>query len=197
MRSHDFLQRDSQENSARKDLTFIEKALFAARLEQGGYTRDIIMAALTVDKTALSRLISSAVKIPADLIESIGAAPAIGRDRWVELSTRLERRGALEAARAVVEKESFGSLTSDQRFERIFAAVAMSSPKKQELRPTALKADDGVRFGSAKNDDRTLMLSIDKKIAGDFATYLLDALPELYGAFKRGEGSLSLRAEKG
>ena len=44
-----------------------------------------LMAALNVDKTGLSRLISVAVKIPRDVIEAVGPAPKIGRDRWTDL----------------------------------------------------------------------------------------------------------------
>ena len=54
-----------QENSARRDLSFIERALYAAKLEEAGFDRETIMAALNVDKTGLSRLISVAVKDPA------------------------------------------------------------------------------------------------------------------------------------
>ena len=39
-----------QENSARTDLTYIERARFAARLEDRKFSREIIMAALNVDK---------------------------------------------------------------------------------------------------------------------------------------------------
>ena len=187
-----------QENSARKDLTFIEKALFAARLEQGGYSRETIMAAMTVDKTGLSRLISSAAKVPHDLIEKIGPAPSIGRDRWVELSTRLERAGALALARkSIADDDRASSLTSDQRFERVFAAVAPKPTKTKVAHPTVLKAEDGVKFGNAKDDARALTVSIDKKVAGDFASYLLAALPELYASFKRGDGHALTRSGKG
>jgi ParB family chromosome partitioning protein len=172
-----------QENSARKDLTFIEKALFAARLEQAGYTRETIMAALTVDKTALSRLISAAVKIPQDLIEAIGSAPSIGRDRWVDLSTQLERSDAMADARAVAAEPSFQGLSSDDRFDRVLAAVTPKSARMQ--RQTALKATNGARFGYFKEDARTVSISLDKKIAGDFASHLLTTLPELYAAFRQ------------
>jgi ParB family transcriptional regulator, chromosome partitioning protein len=175
-----------QENSARKDLSFIEKALFAARLEQAGYARETIMAALTVDKTALSRLISSAVKIPHDLIEAIGAAPSIGRDRWVELSIRLERSGAIQQARAAVAEPTFKNLSSDGRFNRVFAAVSPKATKTRQ--PTPLKAEDGARFGHFNEDARAVLLSIDKKVAGDFASHLIERLPELYAAF-RGRGA--------
>lgn len=170
-----------QENSARKDLTFIEKALFAARLEAAGYSRDVIMASLTVDKTGLSRLISSAVKIPHDLIEAIGPAPLAGRDRWTELALRLEVSGALSKAQALVTEPAFAALSSDDRFNRVFAAVAPKATKSP--RPTVLKGSNGSRFGRFKDDARELTVSIDKKIAGDFASYLLGALPELYAEF--------------
>jgi ParB family chromosome partitioning protein len=177
-----------QENSARKDLTFIEKALFAARLEQSGYSRETIMAALTVDKTGLSRLISAAVKIPQDIVEGIGSAPSVGRDRWVELSTRLERNGALALARAEIARIEFAAGTSDSKFERVFAALAPKLAKGKTLRPLALKAKDGVKFGNARDEPRTLTLAIDKQVAGGFARYLLAELPELYASFKKGEG---------
>ena len=178
-----------QENSARKDLTFIEKALFAARLEQSGYSRETIMAALTVDKTGLSRLISAAVKIPHDFIEAIGSAPSIGRDRWIELSTRLERKGAVAVARAEIAKDEFAAATSDTRFERVFAALAMQRARGKVARPTILKAQGGLKFGIARDEAKTLTLAIDKKIAGDFAQYLLAELPRIYSAFKSGSGT--------
>ena len=171
-----------QENSARKDLSFIEKALFAARLEHGGYTRETIMAALSVDKTGLSRLISAAVKVPQDIIEAIGPAPAAGRDRWIDLATRLEHPTALEKARAVAGTESFETLDSDLRFNRVFAAAAQKIAKT--LRPTLWKADDGVKVARIKDDAQTLALVIDKKAAGGFAAYLLRSLPDIYAAFK-------------
>jgi ParB family transcriptional regulator, chromosome partitioning protein len=178
-----------QENSARKDLTFIEKALFAARLEQAGYPREIIMAALAVDKTALSRLISSAVKIPHDIIEGIGSAPAIGRDRWVILSTRLERASAINRARATVAEPDFKRSPSDDRFNRVLSAVTPAPSKARP--PTILKTQDGIGFGHFKEDARALFVSIDKKIAADFAGYLTDALPELYASFKREQSQIS------
>jgi ParB family chromosome partitioning protein len=184
-----------QENSARKDLTFIEKALFAARLEQGGFARETIMAAMTVDKTGLSRLISSAEKIPHDLIETIGSAPSIGRDRWVEMSSRLERAGSLALARDAITKDGFASLTSDQKFECVFAAVAPKPTKSKVARSTTLKSQHGFKFGNAKEDAGALTVLIDKKVAGDFASYLLGALPELYDSFKRSERHPS--ADKG
>ena len=174
-----------QENTARTDLSFIEKALFAAKLEEGGYSRDVIMSALSVDKTGLSRLISSAVKIPRDIVEAIGAAPRAGRDRWIELAARLDQGTSTERARQSMAMDSFASKSSDERFEAIFSVTAPRRAKGP--RPVFWKSEDGVRVAQIKNDPRHITLAIDMKAAGEFGAYLIDQLPAIYAAFKRRE----------
>jgi ParB family transcriptional regulator, chromosome partitioning protein len=171
-----------QENSARTDLSFIEKARFAAKLESGGFDRDTIMAALSVDKTGLSRLISVAVKIPDDIVELIGPAPKAGRDRWLALSLRLERRGAADLARTHLATPEAGSRTSDERFNKLFDGLAEKKPKSG--RASIWKAFDGKRVARIKDDERNLTLILDKKVAPTFGAYLVENLPEIYAAFK-------------
>ncbi len=174
-----------QENSARTDLSFIEKALFAAKLEARGFDREIIMASLSIDKTGLSRLISAAVKVPRGLIEAIGPAPKTGRDRWTELATRLERKAALEAVERLVKNELFSIEDSDARFAAVFTAAAAKPVKPP--RPKMWTAPDGARIARIAEDERKLSLVLDKKVAGGFGAYLVEALPEIYAAFKRRE----------
>jgi ParB family chromosome partitioning protein len=171
-----------QENNAREDLAFIERALFAASLEEGGYTRDTIMAALAIDKTGLSRLISTATKIPRDLIEAIGPAPKAGRDRWTELATRLEASGALDKARAAGAREGFAEKPTDERFASIFAATTLTRPATGS-RASAIKGPDGKAIATFKEDARGITLNIAKKQVGDFGAYLAKALPQLYEAY--------------
>lgn len=174
-----------QENSARTDLSFIEKALFAAKLEERGFDRKTIMAALSVDKAGLSRLISSAVKIPRDVIGAIGPASRAGRDRWIALATRLETPASLAAARRLIAIEAFALKASDERFDAVFNAAAPQKAKAP--RPTVWKAEDGTRVAHIMEDARSLTVAIDKKSAGEFGAYLVEALPEIYAAFKRRE----------
>ena len=82
----DLVIAQGQENSARADLSFVERARFARSLEESGYDRETIITALSVDKTTVSRMISVATRIPADIVDAIGPAPGTGRDRWIELS---------------------------------------------------------------------------------------------------------------
>lgn len=174
-----------QENSARQDLSFIERALYAAQLEESGVQRPVIMAALAVDKSNLSRLIQAATQLPADIIRLIGAAPKTGRDRWYELSSRLAADGAIAKARALLAEREVGSLPSDERFARVFASVAPKKAKKEKFQVEVWKADDGVKAASFRQDKRTLTLMIDKKAVPEFGEYLMSALPEIYTSFKK------------
>jgi ParB family transcriptional regulator, chromosome partitioning protein len=173
-----------QENNAREDLAFIERALFAASLEESGYSRDTIMAALAIDKTGLSRLISTATKIPRDLIEAIGPAPKAGRDRWTELATRLEASGALDRAKAAGGREGFAEKPTDERFTSIFAVTSPTRPTTGS-RAFAIKASDGQAIATFKEDARGMTLNIAKKQVGGFGAYLAKALPQLYEAYTR------------
>ena len=173
-----------QENSARQDLSFIERALYAAELEAKGFQRSVIMGALAVDKSNLSRLIQAATQLPTDVIRGIGAAPKTGRDRWGELAARLGNDGAVEQARAVLSADEVKALPSDERFARVFEAAAPRKAKKEKVQVEVWQADDGVKAASFRQDKRTLTLMIDKRAVPEFADYLMSMLPEIYASFK-------------
>jgi len=107
-----------QENNAREDLSFIEKALYAFNLEKNGFGREIIMAALAVDKTVCSRLISATSNIPRKIIDAIGSAPKVGRDRWAELATLVNSQSSMKDIDALITSEAFLERTSDEKFNR-------------------------------------------------------------------------------
>lgn len=176
-----------QENSARMDLSFIERARFAAALEGRGFSRETIMAAMSIDKTGLSRLISAAVKIPGDILDAVGAAPKTGRDRWVELAVRLERPAALSSARKRIAADGFLATGSDERFAAIFAATEQKVRKAPA--PTIWKAPDGKKVARIRDDERQVAVIVDKKVAGAFGLYLVEQLPEIYAAYVGSEES--------
>ena len=180
-----------QENSARANLSFIERALFARRLEESGYDRETIMAALSVDKTVVSRMISVASQIPMPIIEAIGAAPGTGRDRWLEFASALKIE--TETSRLV---ESFGSeasraLTSDQRFD--LALTLLTDPTTPSPLPPRRgrrisngqfwSSPNGVRVARISSTERAFVLSIDKRSAPGFGDFLLAQMNRLYETF--------------
>jgi len=74
------------ENTGRAGYSYIEKALYAAALEDQGFDRASLAQLLTTDTPAVSRLISVASNIPPELIDWVGPAPETGRRVWTSIS---------------------------------------------------------------------------------------------------------------
>ncbi|WP_134500182.1 plasmid partitioning protein RepB [Microvirga pakistanensis] len=172
-----------QENNARRDLSYIERALYAARLEEAGYSRETLMAALSVDKTALSKLISSVARIPRDIIEAIGPAPALGRNRWVALASKFDadKQAAAIVRRALASPE-FAALDTDQRFEAVEQALQEPRAKPKAAGKTIVSGS-GRKVGRISQSGRDLKISIDKKFDAAFAEFLVSKLPSLADEF--------------
>ncbi len=90
MSERDALMSHALENSARLQRSFIEQAVFAARLEEHSFSREEICEALAIDKGALSRLLGVARDIPSEIITRIGAAHEVGRRPWLDLRSMLK-----------------------------------------------------------------------------------------------------------
>ena len=176
------------ENSARKDLSFIERAHFAWNLEQRGTDRATIMAAMSVDKTELSRLISVVRSIPIDLVEELGPAPKAGRRRWMEFAERVEMQAPLDEARRVMESQRVRAMEdSDARFVAVFAAVAPKRAGAQK--PEMWKDGEGRKLARVERAEGRFTLSIDETVEPSFGDYLLERLPEILASFKRRDGA--------
>lgn len=171
-----------QENSGRTDLTFIERARFAARLEDHKFGRPIIMAALNVDKAALSHFISVATRIPAAVIEAIGPAPAIGRRRWLELTELLAEPDNRDRALAVIKTEAFAAPDSDQRFEKLARALRTKPAARPQRETWVLK--DGTHAATIARNGSQLSLIFDDRAAPDFGNFVKEKLQALYDEYK-------------
>ena len=176
-----------QENSARKALSYIERAFFAVRLNESGFERDVIMAALNLSKSHLSTLMSVGRRIPAKVIEAIGPAPKAGEPRWVALADRLDAVDA-KIVKGVIASDSFGSADSDNRFIAMFEAI---QPKAERAkRQTEIwAADGGAPMATFQQAKRKASLVFDEKEAPEFGRFLFAQLPELYREFLKNKGS--------
>ncbi len=74
-----------QENNERRDLSYIEKARFAQKL-QLRFSRDTIMAAMSLYKSDLSNMLSVVGRIPDDIVDKIAQPPVSGRRNWMDLA---------------------------------------------------------------------------------------------------------------
>lgn len=170
-----------QENSGRTDLTFIERARFAASLEDRMFSREIIMAALSIDKAALSRLISVASRVPLDIIEAIGPAPSFGRVRWQELMDLLDQEGNRKRAYEIVGENSFRRLDTDKRFEALHSRL---KDKPVRNRPESWSAVDGTRAARVARSGKRLTMIFDDRVAPAFGDFVKDRLQSLFDEYK-------------
>ncbi|MCZ4094281.1 plasmid partitioning protein RepB [Sinorhizobium psoraleae] len=174
-----------QENNARTDLSFIERALFATRLEDRGFSREIIMSALGVDKAALSKMITIVRRLPVEVIEAVGAAPSFGRRRWMELADLLDLDGSRTRALGFVEQTDFPAGESDQRFEKLFSFL---STAKERSKAEAWTAPDRTRPVRIRETESETTLAFSKKVAPGFADFVRQRLQSLYLEYQQETG---------
>lgn len=178
-----------RENLDREDLSFIEKALFAKRLEDAGYDRHTIIAALSTDKADLSRYITIARRIPESIIHRIGPAPKSGRARWLGLAEKLEDTRMRSAVEALLKEARLSSLDSDERFRAVWQVIdtggnrSASSGERVDLR-----IPGGRRLGQATFGERDVRLAVDAKAAAAFSDFMKSELPELMRRFAEHSG---------
>lgn len=179
-----------RENLDREDLSFIEKALFAKRLEDAGYDRHTIIAALSTDKADLSRYITIARRIPEAIIRRIGPAPKSGRARWLGLADKLDDAKAHSAVDALLNEQRLKSVDSDERFQAVWRAIEnVESRPSSSAERVELRIPGGRRFGQATFGDSEVRLAVDAKSAPAFTDFMKSELPELMRRFAERSGN--------
>lgn len=175
------------ENSAREDLTFIERASFALKLEDGGFQRALIQAALSVDRQEVHKLISVARAVPAWLVNSIGRAPKIGRPRWQELADLFKVGDTEQKARLATEDKSFTHKDTDDRFMSVLRAAKAVGVKTLSASPSRLvaKSTDGLEIATLAVGAKRCKIEMNRDRDEAFAKFVMDQLPALYANFRK------------
>lgn len=185
------LRAQISENMARRDLSFIEKALFAQELVNSGVgTQSEIAEILTVAKSAISMAITIADMVGADLVRAIGPAHGIGRPRWETLAKAIEQNQLDRGQLAELADETHSAIEIDiavngimpsaspsvLAFEAVHDAVsraaapapATKAPSPNPPSSHALKID-GRRGGTVKRTSKGLSIELGN---GDFADWV-------------------------
>ncbi|WP_117194288.1 plasmid partitioning protein RepB [Rhizobium terrae] len=182
-----------QENSARANLTFIERALFARRLEELGYDREVISTALAANAASVSKMMSVTERISSGVIQRIGAAPGVGRERWVELSLLAGKAGNAARVEEVLASAGFDAMISDERFSALYAALNRTARPVKKAGASARKAQwqpkDKAIMAEIKNTGKAFSISMKARNAGPFGEYLSRNLDALYEQFLAEGGS--------
>lgn len=194
---HDLVMAQGQENTARQELSFIEKASFAAQLDAMDYERQTIADALSIDMPMVSRLLKVGHAFPMPFLRRIGSAPSVGRDRWMDLARKMEDPEVHARVTACAHEITFYKKPSDDRFDAVMAATAAPVPKRTaaaKAKPRTLRGDDGTALGDIRVNSKGVTLSIPARNADGFDDWINSnaeaLLAELHDRWKkRLEGS--------
>ncbi len=179
-----------QENTARSDLSFIEKALFAQKLLDSGMTKATIKAALTVDDTLLSRMLSVVELVPEPVLRAVGAAKGVGRDRWEELKRLVQVPSNAGRSAEFVGTDEFKAQSNDQGFNLLLSFLkSAKKPKKAEASSTSRDwaPTDRSLIVAVKPTLGGLSLEFTDNGAKPFGEWLTRNLDSLYEAFRKSE----------
>ena len=199
------LRAQVSENTGRRDLSYIERALFAQELLANGFgSQAQIAEVLNVTRSAVSMSISVAKSIGTDLARAIGPAHGIGRPRWESLAKELSNTGmgmdelcrvasdARGKAAAVEQAEEEPQLDpSVAAFEAVVRHVKKTTGpslgRKPRPKATPLLID-GAPAGAIKRSARAVRLDL-TDVDDAFAQWLdaraQDVLDELHDRWRR------------
>ncbi|WP_395446269.1 plasmid partitioning protein RepB (plasmid) [Aminobacter sp. UC22_36] len=176
-----------KENSERRDLSFIERALFAHELIGLGFERGLVQDALSLHKAEMTRFLQVADAVPEHIVRAIGAAPKVGRPRWMALAELLKGEAARVKADDETTSERFRAAASDERFNLLFTRLQR---RGQPVVGGAREIRDGkgralahltVTKGKAR-------LDFVEKVADGFEDFLGEELPRLLESFEQKRG---------
>lgn len=195
------------ENMARRDLTYIEKALFARSLIDGDFgTQAQVAEVLTVTKSSISMALAIVDTVTPALARAIGPAPGVGRPRWDTLARAIQDKGSdpanlvpiasdvHTAASVAFVEDPMTAPTEDPSvaaFEAVLSALETHTPPRTKAPARSGTKSRSVhsgerRIGTVRRMGQGVRLDVD---GGQFADWLernADAvLQELHTRWQR------------
>jgi ParB family chromosome partitioning protein len=152
-----------QENSARSNLSFIERAYFAQNLLASGMTKDVIRSSLAIDEAMLSKMLAVVEAVPATVLQVLGASKKIGRDKWLSLRQLILAPALLKVATERAETAEFVELTEDKRFDDLHDFLKRYKVKSAAKKPKA--SASGKDWTSSDTSLNFVMNAKSKKVA--------------------------------
>lgn len=187
------------ENTGRHDLSYIERALFAADLlAQEFGTQTQIAEVLNTTKSAISMAVNVARSVGADLIRAIGPARGIGRPKWEALAQalgpsttdRTELIILASATRSQPANKEDGPDASVRAFEAVLRRVRKAAePSNRPALPSRKEplVIDGKRIGRLEATGKGLRLELaadDEGFAAWFETQAAEMVRDAHARWK-------------
>lgn len=180
-----------QENSARSDLSFIERAYFARNLLASGLTKDVVRSALSIDEAMLSKMLGVMEVVPAGVIQAIGAAKKIGRDKWLSLRQILLSPALQKVATEYAGTPDFTGLPEENRFDELHGYLTRyrnkSAAKKPKTSSTAKEwVSSDKSLGLVMNaKSKKVAIALSNTEARPFGDWLSSHMDRLYEEYRQ------------
>lgn len=174
-----------KENTERRNLSFMEMAMFASSLKQRGFDRKTIANALGRQEdrevSYISILTGIAEALPERLVRAIGPAPRSGRPKWEKLA-REYGKGNFSLAKTspvgkLISSADWKAADSDSRLTMILQLITDKPDLPQEeASPYGIKVRHA---GTAAS------LSFQHDQAPELVEWLAQRLPDLIATFEK------------
>ena len=122
------------------------------------------------------------------IIEAIGAAKSVGRDRWEYLKKLFLYPKNSELAERLIESADFRAKPAEERFNYLLEQLRTSrrpaqKPSHHEQKGVWAPADRAVK-ANYRTTGKSFSLSLSSRDAGEFGKYISSNLEPLYRAFR-------------
>ncbi|SMO93747.1 plasmid partitioning protein RepB [Paracoccus laeviglucosivorans] len=185
----------ASENTGRRDLSFIEKALFAQELMDTDFgTQAEVAEVLNLTKSAISMALSVSRAVGRDLASAIGPAHGIGRPRWESLVKDLQASPLPQPELIDLAMQTRANTAADvadpsvAAFDavslRLRKALMLPTPRR-ETRKVTLDQDSVARLTRTKDGLRLDLQTTDENWAEWLLEHAGPALEELHARYKR------------
>lgn len=145
------------ENAARRNLSFYEKARFAAVIQVAGHNTKTVRQVLSLSAPGLSHLTKVTENVPDDVGDAIGAAQKSGRPKWTALADAFIAKKVTASTAFSILSKLDPDLSSDDRLERLLAEIARRGARPKEGR--AVTPAPGVTI---KSSNSSITLAVKK-----------------------------------
>ncbi|SFE98847.1 chromosome partitioning protein, ParB family [Sulfitobacter brevis] len=152
------------ENAARRNLSFYEKARFAAVIQVAGHNTKTVRQVLSLSASGLSHLTKVTDNIPDDVGDQIGAAPKSGRPKWTALAEAFASKKVNASSSFAILSKLNAELSSDDRLEQLMREITRRGARPSEGREATPVPGVTIKSGRA-----TIAMSI--KRAGENAAF--------------------------
>lgn len=152
------------ENTARRNLSFYEKARFAAVIQTAGHNTKTVRQVLSLSASGLSHLTKVTDNIPDDVGDQIGAAPKSGRPKWTALAEAFGAKKINASSSFTILSKMGTELSSDDRLEQLLREITRRGAPPSEVREVKPVAGVTIKSGRA-----TIAMSI--KRTGENAAF--------------------------